>query len=244
MHDLVPGLARGCAEERREGEGEVLEVAVLVQRVSLLHRTEELNAQDGEEDEQQQQHEDHVDKAGQRKHQGHEDLVQLLQEPQEPEEPCDAEDADHGRDGPDVERRRFADDDAEQSGDHAEEVELVPVVPEVRAAEDVALQDGLDREGEGEEEVQPLLHIVEPGPGLGEDAQAHQHGVNHDARHDELLEVRARPVAADEVVDSPARGFKLREVLDLVDLRVAVQRLAGLLPLPLPVRQHELASVR
>mmetsp|Transcript_35025 Transcript_35025/g.89981 ORF Transcript_35025/g.89981 Transcript_35025/m.89981 type:complete len:358 (-) Transcript_35025:4023-5096(-) len=238
MHDLVPCLTRGRAEERRERIGEVFEVPMLVERVTLLHCAEKLDAEDGEEDEQQQQHENHVDEARQRQDECHEDFVELLHESEEPEQPSNAEDADDRGDGPDVDGRRFTDDNATQGGHDADEVKDVPIVPEVKPAQRVQLEDRLHGEDNGEERVADLLEELEPCEGLREHAGTHEDRVRHDAAHDELLEGCILAVTADKVVDSPARRRQQLQVLHVVDLVSGVQRSARLLPLPLPHRQH------
>merc|ERR1719159_1515253 len=78
--------------------------------------------------------------------------------------------------------------DSEERGENADEVELVPAVAEVGPAQDVELHRGFDEED-------PREHVVyNQGGGVSHEAQrgscfdAHDAGVQHDAHHDESLE--------------------------------------------------------
>mmetsp|Transcript_67709 Transcript_67709/g.192133 ORF Transcript_67709/g.192133 Transcript_67709/m.192133 type:complete len:795 (+) Transcript_67709:212-2596(+) len=233
VHELVPGLASGRAEEGDEGPQEVVEVAVDVERLRVLRGREQADAEDAEQRDEQEQDEESVHQLRQCQEQCHKDLVQPFQEAQKAEQTRDAEYADDRGERCELHVGDHPRDDAGRGGHDAQEVEAVPVVLEIIPSKRIDLHGGLEQKDDSEYVVDDLQGILPPVRRRRVDMQCHGERVDRDGKHDRVIERPPR----DEPIGPPAQPRQLVQVRQIPHQGRAEQVLPRSDPLLLHPRQ-------
>mmetsp|Transcript_83315 Transcript_83315/g.222768 ORF Transcript_83315/g.222768 Transcript_83315/m.222768 type:complete len:268 (+) Transcript_83315:1026-1829(+) len=193
MHQLVPALAG-----HRPGEGhyrpeEALEIRRLIMLPHKPDLREQVQAQHRVEQEEQHQHHRHIDQLGDGQDERHKQLVQSLSKSQQakqagyPEEPQGSPGRGglvyvfgvHGK----------APHEPHISGDHADEVEQIPVLTEVPALQDVDLQGSLQIEDYRKDLIRDLIPALAVLAGW-KICGHHKHCVGANACSDGVVEGR------------------------------------------------------
>jgi len=157
VHNLIPRFTGHRPEEDQHGHPDIIEIRVVVMHVSLVDWHEHVQPHDAEHEKKQRENPEDVHELGNREDEAYEEFVQTFEESQKAEEARDAEQAHprHDRaDGPDL--QHVLDEDASHRGHHADEVEVVPAVLEIRSSQNVDLDHGLKQEDRSEA---PIDHL-------------------------------------------------------------------------------------
>mmetsp|Transcript_5827 Transcript_5827/g.17007 ORF Transcript_5827/g.17007 Transcript_5827/m.17007 type:complete len:264 (-) Transcript_5827:199-990(-) len=174
VHDAVPALTRGAAEESEQRQPEGFKVGPLVDelvvggsaRAQLLggaaHGVKELDAKDGVHHEQQQQQRANVDEGGGGEEERLEELGQLAEAPKHSQHAKDAEDAQNDRVEEEVLHDGHVQGQVHERDKDEGEVELVPALREVGAgAQGAHLEQSFEEEERGEAVVGPEERLGE-----------------------------------------------------------------------------------